>query len=154
MQLFHKNTTSFYFLFGAIIFILGTAFATAISRNQYGIYVFLTSKYKIYSILLACILYFLLLVNFKYFGKNVVFIIALLLSIYANIGSYFYSLAEIKNYFKSENASYFNGWHKNGKLEIADENSCYKYKNTFLDRPIFELPKLKGAKIRDSYHKR
>ncbi|MES2796228.1 MAG: hypothetical protein V4683_09690 [Bacteroidota bacterium] len=136
-----KNTNHFnlYFLAAILLFGFGTCCLTSISRLQYGFYVFLTSKYKIYSIMGMSSLYLLLIINFQYIGKRLFLFIFSILSIYLFIFSYYYSIGPIKDYYKSEIADYYNGWH-NGKEKVeTNPNSCFQYSSTFLDWHINEL---------------
>lgn len=141
------NSFSFYFLLGILIFLIGTSFVTAISRFHYGFYVFLTSKYKIYSILICCSLYLLLLINFIYIGKKIILGLVSIFAILLYLNSYFYSLGEIKNYHKSEIASYFNGWLQAGNKPQMIQNSAYQYQKTIFDGSINEIPKDKTQKL-------
>lgn len=136
LRITHKF--DFVFLASILLFVLGTCFLTSLARLQYGFYVFLTSKYKIYSILALCSVYLILLVNFKYFGKRFVLIFFTFIAACVNFLSNYNAIGEIKNYKKSEIASFYNGWH-NGKSDVPEASkSCYKYENTIFDSIIKE----------------
>lgn len=70
-----------FFLALCMVFVLGTILGIVVSRMGYGIYVFLTGKYKIYSILwlIISLLFLQKALTFRY--KNWLSVIALVLSI-------------------------------------------------------------------------
>jgi hypothetical protein len=149
------QANNFVILTVVFLFVLGTCLLTSLSRLQYGSNVFLTSKYKIYSIIGLCSFYLLIIVNFKYFGKTIFLLLFGLFSVYLFVISYFYSIQNIKNYTNAENATIYNGWH-NGKKDVSiDLKSAFQYKNNFLDTTFindttkteFELGKVE---IKDS----
>jgi hypothetical protein len=64
-----------------LIFGFGTIFATTLGRLNYGAETLLTSKYKIYSVLMLCAFYAVALNSFNKNGQNRSFIVALITSI-------------------------------------------------------------------------
>ncbi len=135
-----SNNKNLIFFGSILLFVLATCAVTTLSRIQYGFYVFLVSRYKIYSIIIICSLYLLLIIKYRYFGKTFVFLAFTFLSVYTYCISYFYSIGEIKNYHKAEIASFYNGWHK-GEISLPKAStSLFNYKNTFLDiAPAMDL---------------
>jgi hypothetical protein len=121
------------------LFVLATCAVTTLSRIQYGFYVFLVSRYKIYSIIALCFCYSLCIIYFKTQIRNYLFFSFLILSIYLFFNTLYFSKSEIVNYQKAELASFYNGWHDNDDKIIVDKKSSFNYISSFLDQePVID----------------
>ncbi len=141
------NYFNLYFLLGAFLFVLGTASATSLARLQYGEFVFLTSKYRIYSILLVIIIYISILLNYRYLASKLILFFAIIFSVFVFVNTYFYFIGEIKNYYNTENANYYNAWHLGHKTDENNTKPYYTYQKTIFDNTIAEDSSLKNSPI-------
>jgi hypothetical protein len=129
-----KIKSNFLFFSAILLFVLATCAVTTLSRMQYGFYVFLVSRYKIYSVIAICSFYLMVIIYFQSNIRKYLFMVFLLLAIYLNFNTLYYTKSDIVNYRKSELASFYNGWHdKNDKI-ILHKVSSFQYSPTFLDK--------------------
>lgn len=132
-----KTRTLDWFLVSILLFVFGSAIVVAFTRYNFGNYVFLVGRYKIYSILLCIVAYTYLIQFLTDKKKSALVILSLLVLFVAFLCSNFYNQLAIKTYQYAELASFYNGWH-NDKNEIVSnaKGSCFSYEKGILDRQI------------------
>ena len=100
-----------HFYFGILLFLLASALIVVVGRMGFGVQTMLTSRYKIYSILLVIVLYCLLIqwTNYKKWISQIAFGLALIFNIWMNF-QYFEEVIYQRNRLISFdfNASYTN----------------------------------------------
>jgi hypothetical protein len=108
-----KRQQQFYFLLGIVLFCLGTCAMATLSRMQYGLYVFLVSRYKIYgSVAIAASVAALFLVLGSGFRKVLaVGIVMVFLVFYVQMA--YYTVPQIHHYQNTETAQYYTATHQN-----------------------------------------
>ncbi len=128
------------FLWAIAMFVFGSALAVAVSRYNFGEYVFLVGRYKIYSILLVIIVYFSI-INYMSHSNRLYFSNGLVILLFGMfLMSSFYNSNAINDYQNAEIASFYNGWRNNENIILKNKkNSCFQYKSGVLDRKIVHV---------------
>ncbi|PWJ56811.1 hypothetical protein CLV98_110122 [Dyadobacter jejuensis] len=109
------------FSLGALMFILGTAVVVVYSRAGFGLEGLITSRFKIYSVLLLIIAYLYIVVPIR--GSFLCpYISAItLMAVIFNIFSYHFHLVDAVNLRKMLSTDQFNWTYTNKKLELPPE---------------------------------
>ncbi|ACT96302.1 hypothetical protein [Dyadobacter fermentans] len=117
-----ERTTDLFCL-GAILFILGTALIVVYTRAGFGLEGLITSRYKIYSVLLLIIAYIYVVVPIRgsFLSPYITAIIALAVTF--NVFSYHYHLVDAYNLRKQLVTSQFNWTYTDKSLKYPDDTS-------------------------------
>lgn len=123
------------FCLGTILFILGTALVIVYGRAGFGLEVLISSKYKIYSILLliTAYLYVVIPIRGSFLSPYITAIIALAITF--NVFSYHYHLVDAYNLRKYLTTSQFNWTYTNKELRAASDTSLAA--NIVAKTPVF-----------------
>jgi hypothetical protein len=142
-----KLKNNFIFLTAIFLFVAGTCLLTSITRFQYGMPVYLSSKYKIYSLIAFTGFYLITLLNLRSLARQIVLFVFSIISIYLFSINYFYSLPIIKSYYNAEQVIFYNGWHEGKGVLKNDVSSCYQYQKSIFDLPIADDSTQKEIKL-------
>jgi hypothetical protein len=128
------------FVIGVFLFAIGTCAMATLSRVQYGMYVFLVSRYKVYGCVALLALYSLVLVYLQEPIRKIFAYISIVLAAVFCLNASYFTLPKIYNYQKTELANYYNGWHIGQNKPEPSKNSVYNYINNKLDYvPVNEV---------------
>lgn len=131
------KTSANLFLLACLFFIAGTAIATVISRIGYGLEIFLTSKYKIYGILLLIICSLFIINRLSIYRKTNSMKYGLVFACLFWINAYLNDFQFIKNQYLDRTGSLMN-W----QLEATENGTSF---NMFPYQPA-------GRLVMDSIH--
>ena len=129
----------FYFCLALFLFAAGTCAITSLSRVQYGFYVFLVSRYRIYGTVALISVYIFALYCFQWPLRRLLFGIATALCLCIFFYSAYYSVAYLQFYQKNELANHYSNWHMGEKTALFDPKSKYHYQNGLLDQQIIKV---------------
>lgn len=141
-----EKSTSLFTL-GTLLFILGTALIVVYSRAGFGIEGLITSKYKIYAVLLLIICYIYIVVPIKGSFLSPYMMAISLLAVTFNIFSYHYHLVDAYNLRKYLATSQFNFSYSTKSLLPAQDTSFVA--NIVSKTPMFYNKWLSLLKIAD-----
>ncbi|WP_025761258.1 hypothetical protein [Dyadobacter tibetensis] len=111
------------FTIGALMFILGTALIVVYSRAGFGLEGLITSRYKIYSVLLLVIAYLYIVVPIRGSFLSPYISAITLLAVIFNIFSYYYHLVDASNLRKMLSTDQFNWTYTDKSLTIAPDST-------------------------------
>ena len=111
------------FCLGTILFILGTALIVTYSRAGFGIEGLITSKYKIYSVLLLIVAYLYVVIPIRGSFLSPYITAIVFLAITFNIFSYHYHLVDAYNLRKMLISEQFNWTYTNKELKASTDTS-------------------------------
>ncbi len=118
---FEKTTDLF--CLGSILFILATALVVVYSRAGFGIEGLITSKYKIYSVLLLIVAYLYVVIPIRGTFQSSYITAIVFLSVLFNIFSYHYHLVDAFNLRKELVTDQFNWTYTNKELQPVVDTS-------------------------------
>ncbi len=134
------------FTLGALLFVLGTALIVVYSRAGFGIEGLITSKYKIYSVLLLVITYIHIVIPIRGSFLSPYITAIAFLAIVFNIFSYHYHLVDAFNLRKYLTTSQFNSSYDDKTLTTKTDTTLVA--NVIAKTPVFYtkwIPLLKIA---------
>jgi hypothetical protein len=111
------------FCLGAILFILATALIVVYSRAGYGIEGLITSKYKIYSVLLLLVAYLYVVIPIRGSFQSSYITAIVFLSVVFNIFSYHYHLVDAFNLRKMLVTDQFNWTYEHKDLKPKEDTA-------------------------------
>ncbi|GLU54323.1 hypothetical protein [Dyadobacter frigoris] len=111
------------FCLGTILFILGTAVIVVYSRAGFGLEFLITSRYKIYSVLLLMVAYLYVVIPIRGSFLSPYITAIVFLAITFNVFSYHYHLVDAFNLRKDLTTSQFNWTYTNKDLKAPADTS-------------------------------
>ena len=111
------------FCLGAILFILATALVVVYSRAGFGIEGLITSKYKIYSVLLLIVAYLYVVIPIRGSFQSSYITAIVFLAVVFNIFSYHYHLVDAFNLRKMLVTDQFNWTYENKDLKAREDTA-------------------------------
>ncbi|CAG5002852.1 hypothetical protein DYBT9275_02980 [Dyadobacter sp. CECT 9275] len=123
------------FCLGTILFILGTALIVVYSRAGFGLETLITSRYKIYSVLLLITGYLYVVIPIRGSFLSPYISAIILLGVVFNIFSYHYHLVDASSLRKMLTMSQFNWTYTNKSLEVRPDTSFAA--NIVAKTPVF-----------------
>ena len=136
------------FILGSILFLIGTAIVVTATRISYGIEGLLTSRYKIYSILLLITIYLIFITKFNLNNKKFLVSFLILMAICFNIVVNYINFKEIVN-FRNQLISFGINWELDEKIsDTKPEVKLYEMPKLSLENSFSEIKKpIKNALI-------
>jgi hypothetical protein len=135
------------FCLGAILFILGTALIVVYGRAGFGLEVLITSRYKIYSVLLLIVAYLYIVIPIRGSFLSPYITAIVFLAVTFNVFSYHYHLVDAYNLRKELTTSQFN-WTFTDKSLTAPVDTSFAA-NIVEKTPVFYQKLLPLIKIAD-----
>jgi hypothetical protein len=123
------------FCLGTILFILGTALVIVYGRAGFGLEVLLSSKYKIYSVLLLITAYLYVVIPIRGSFLSPYITAIIFLAITFNVFSYHYHLVDAYNLRKMLTTSQFNWTYPDKELKPSSDTSFVA--NVVAKTPVF-----------------
>ena len=136
------------FILGSILFLIGTAIVVTATRLSYGIEGLLTSRYKIYSILLLITIYLIFITKVNLNNKKLLVSFLILMAICFNIVVNYINFKEIVN-FRNQLISFGINWELDEKIsDTKPEVKLYEMPKLSLENSFSEIKKpIKNALI-------
>ena len=136
------------FILGSILFLIGTAIVVTATRISYGIEGLLTSRYKIYSILLLITIYLIFITKFNLNNKKLLVSFLIFMAICFNIVVNYINFKEIVN-FRNQLISFGINWELDEKIsDTKPEVKLYEMPKLSLENSFSEIKKpIKNALI-------
>ncbi|GAB4033708.1 hypothetical protein [Spirosoma gilvum] len=126
--LVRKQFPSFsYFFFGTTAFLLGTATTVAWSRVGFGLHLLITSRYKIYSLLLLALVYCFVIVQQRRSGRLLAMILGLVFSAGLMASSYLTYLSDTLYWRHWLTTHQFNWTHNANNTTISIDSASSHY---------------------------
>ena len=138
------------FILGCIMFLVGTAIVVTVTRISYGEIGLLTSRYKIYSILLLCTVYLALISKINLTDNKWLALSLIFMSICFNFVANYTNFKEVIN-FRNQLISFGINWKLDSKIsdtkspfilyespKISIENSISEIKKPIKNAPIWK----------------
>ncbi|MBN8822479.1 MULTISPECIES: hypothetical protein [unclassified Spirosoma] len=116
-----------YFFFGTTAFLLGTAATVAWSRVGFGLHLLITSRYKIYSLLLLALVYCFIIVQQRKTGRLWVLVLGLVFSAGLMAGSYLTYLSDTLYWRHWLTTHQFNWTHNANNATISIDSASSHY---------------------------
>ena len=136
------------FILGIILFLIGTAIVVTATRISYGIEGLLTSRYKIYSILLLISIYLTFITKVNLNNKKLLVSFLIFMAICFNIVVNYINFKEIVN-FRNQLISFGINWELDKKIsDTKPEVKLYEMPKLSLENSFSEIKKpIKNALI-------
>jgi hypothetical protein len=129
------------FILGCIMFLLGTAIVVTFTRISYGEIGLLTSRYKIYSILLLITIYLAIISKINLINNNWLSFTLIFIAIGFNLIANFTNFKEVVN-FRNQLISFAVNWKLDNNIsELSIKNKLYEMPQLSIENNISEIKK-------------
>lgn len=129
------------FVLGSLMFLIGTAFVVTFTRISFGDVGLLTSRYKIYAILLLITIYLYIISKVELNNRNWLAFLLILISILFNLLANYINFKEVIN-FRNQLISFGINWKLSPEIQTNKSNIIlYEAPSLALDNDILFLKK-------------